>query len=693
VKTRRSFFVLLVIAALFLSAFVPLAAQRFDWVIIKKLTVLEGGAIFNSDVTVDGTLTATDFSAGDDLTVTDDLAVGGDLDVDGATTLNSTLDVDGNISSGTGAITMTDAVNIGVDGTSYDVTFYSDTEGDYFLWDQANVALTLIGTNGQDALNVDDGNVDIADDLDVDGTTNLDDVDIDLSASLNIDGHMLDVGTGSYTHADGDNDLGVAGDAEIDGGIYGDGALDIAGNSQMTGTLNVDGAVTFNSTLDVDGNISSGTGAITITDGVVVDGGLVDVGVGSYVNADGDDDLGVAGDAEVDGGIYGDDLLDIAGNTQMTGTLNVDDAVTLNSTLDVDGAVTLNGTLDVDGNLSSGTGVLTITDGVLVDGGLTDVGGGSYGTADGDNDLGIAGDVEVEGTTQLDGVLDANSTSDFGGNVTVSSGNLAVSAGSVSVTGGDVTLNAATGNGNGAVQNEYIGLPRIKLVGGAQGTNPGSQTIDLIDDSPTGEFEPVDSDVTEAEGSVAGVFKVDSSSYEATFADTAAEDDGFIDADLGSDAAWDDMESVGMWLYITSASTDTLQGGDLQLVLTDDGGDRKFDIPAVSTPETWTWVEVNIATGDLSSISDVAITLTANGETNMGAFTLYLDEMWVWDAVDEEALSTAILDGGVLSVVDTEGGATLAEWTDYIVHYESGNDFIVYVTDQSAADVVALLAY
>ena len=61
--------------------------------------------------------------------------------------------------------------------------------------------------------------------------------------------------------------------------------------------------------------------------------------------------------------------------------------------------------------------------------------------------------------------------------------------------------------------------------------------------------------------------------------------------------------------------------------------------------------------------------------------------------LDEEALGTAVLRDGVISCIDTEGGVTLAEYTDYIVHEESGVDFIVYITDQSAADVMCLLAY
>ena len=105
------------------------------------------------------------------------------------------------------------------------MTFHSDTAGDYLLWDSSAEALVITGTNAQNALSIVDGNVDIEDDLDVNGTTNLDNVDIDLSASLNIDGHMLDVGTGSYTLADADNDVGIAGDLEVDDDVKVDGNL------------------------------------------------------------------------------------------------------------------------------------------------------------------------------------------------------------------------------------------------------------------------------------------------------------------------------------------------------------------------------------------------------------------------------------------------------------------------------------
>jgi len=254
----------------------------------------------------------------------------------------------------------------------------------------------------------------------------------------------------------------------------------------------------------------------------------------------------------------------------------------------------------------------------------------------------------------------------------------------------DMTLTADSSGGNAGAKTEFIGLPRIKLIGGGQGTNPGSQTIALLDDSPEGEFAPVDASVTEA--AETAIYKYGAGSYEAAFAVDAAATDGFIDAGLGANASWEDMESVGLLVY----STATWAAGDLTLVLTDDGGAQTFDIPALTATNAWTWLEVDISalaagTGDV--ISDVAVLMSAQGETALGAFTMYLDVAYVWDSADEEALGVAIQQDGVLGVINTESGASLVELTDYLVHYETGSDFIVYITDQSTADIAVLAAY
>lgn len=257
----------------------------------------------------------------------------------------------------------------------------------------------------------------------------------------------------------------------------------------------------------------------------------------------------------------------------------------------------------------------------------------------------------------------------------------------------DMTLTADATGGNAGAKNEYIGLPRIKLIGGGQGTNPNSQTIALADDSPEGEFAPVDASVVEA--AEAAIYRAGAGSYKTTWAADAAENDGFVDANLLGGASLEDQESVGLWLYSSVA----LAAGDLQIVITDDGGARKFAIPAVAAANVWTWVEVDItslAAGTGDACSDFAVTLTAQGAaaaTLDAGFVLYFDTGYVWDAPDEESLGVAILQDGVLGVVDTESGASLVEYTDYFVHYQSGVDAIVYITDQSAADIAILAAY
>lgn len=105
--------------------------------------------------------------------------------IGGNQTITGNLVVSGTTTA-VGAVTTVGAVTVGSDGSGADVTLYSATAGDSFLWDASEEALTITGTDSQDALNVDDGNVDIADDVDVDGTTNLDVTDID--DTLNVGG-------------------------------------------------------------------------------------------------------------------------------------------------------------------------------------------------------------------------------------------------------------------------------------------------------------------------------------------------------------------------------------------------------------------------------------------------------------------------------------------------------------------------
>lgn len=256
---------------------------------------------------------------------------------------------------------------------------------------------------------------------------------------------------------------------------------------------------------------------------------------------------------------------------------------------------------------------------------------------------------------------------------------------------GDVTISAESTGGNLGAKSEFIGLPRIKMVAMGAGTNPITQTIAWMDDTPIGEWAPISTTVVEANSTT--LVKYGTNAYQTTWSADAVATHGFKDAALGGNASFEDMESVGILVRSDTAWA----AGDLTLVLTDDGGAQTFDIPALTATDVWTWLEVNITaldagTGDV--ISDVAILMSAQGEAALGAFVAVWDIMYTWDAADEEDLGVEILQDGVLSVVDPADGTNLVELTNYIVHLESGsNTHIVWITDESAAYNLALIAY
>jgi hypothetical protein len=89
------------------------------------------------------------------------LDISGNADIDGTTNLDA-VDIDG-------AVQIDAAVTVGVDDTGYDVKFFGNTASAYMLWDTSADDLVLAGAAG----------IDLAGDIDVDGTANLDAVDID----------------------------------------------------------------------------------------------------------------------------------------------------------------------------------------------------------------------------------------------------------------------------------------------------------------------------------------------------------------------------------------------------------------------------------------------------------------------------------------------------------------------------------
>lgn len=378
---------------------------------------------------------------------------------------------------------------------------------------------------------------------------------------------------------------------------------------------------------------------------------------------------------------------------QSSQVLNLDGAA---GSIDSEGDLDVNGTSnldDVDIDLSAS---------MNIDGHLVDIGTGSYDTADGDNDLGVAGDLEVDGELELDGALDADSTGDFADTVTFSKGSgnaVVVSAGGAidangSVTvAGDLTVENDSTGGNAGAASQIIGLPRQALVDLGAGTNPGSETVDCMDSTPTGEWTEVDAGTNLAVSADTSYYRYDTNSVLVAFT-SVVENDG-VSVALPAQDDLSGLESIGFWIY----SDEALTSGDLDLTVDDsDGTDQVYSIGAVSA-DVWTWVEVDISACDANcdTADNFIILITAQGAGNLTDPNIYIDELFYWDSADEEALGQAIVDKGVIFVLgnETAGGGmdVLVEWTDFIVHYESGSDFIVWVTDQSTRDAVAYIAY
>jgi len=506
------------------------------------------------------------------------------------------------------------------------------------------------------------------------------------AGSLNVLVGNLAVGNGTPSTTQDGEDAYVEGGFEVDGITNMDGNLDL---DATTVEIDLSGAMSID--VDLASNINAAAGDITVeaeTGSVIIKG---DEAVADAISLDANDAAGTGITAVVgSAGTFG--VTGYIADFNMTGGVSIDADLASNFSASVGditieaetGSIILKGDeaaadsvyIDADEDAASGLDIdVGATNGVSIDGGMLDVGTGSYTTADGDNDLGVAGDLEVDGATDLDGAL---------------------SVAGASTLASDLTVSAEATGGNAGAKNEISGLPRIKLVALSTMTNGTTETTSYVDDSPTGEYAPMGGNVTEAEGSVDGIYRFGASSYKAAFADAAAQDEGFKATIAGDDL--EANESIGMWLY----SSVSIASGDLQILLTDDGGARNYPIGAIA-PTTWTWVEVDISalnggTGDV--VSEFGVTLTAQGVAALGDFNLYLESAWKWDASDEEALGTAILQDGVLTVMavtdaqdQTNTQSILAENTGYFVHYEAGSDFIVSVADNSALSAVALIAY
>ena len=194
-------------------------------------SVLAKNLVFGGDIDVDGTanLDAVDIDGAVQIDSTVTVGVddtGYDVKFFGATSGKYWLwdeSADGAVQQGT--------LTVGVDDTGYDVKFFGATSGAYMLWDESADDLVLAGAAG----------IDLAGDLDVDGTANLDIVDVDGAANFAADVTFAD-GADIITATAGTSNVRVGVNAGINiasGGNYNVLIGDEAGNDLTTGDFNI----------------------------------------------------------------------------------------------------------------------------------------------------------------------------------------------------------------------------------------------------------------------------------------------------------------------------------------------------------------------------------------------------------------------------------------------------------------------
>ena len=249
-----------------------------DAVLGDDVKLLSDSAVLSFGADSDTTLTHTD-GTGLTLNSTNKLCLrdsalsissstDGQLDIDADTEVEiatTTLDLNGALDV-SGASQFSSTITVGVNDTGYDVKFFGATSGAYMLWDESVDDLVLAGAAG----------IDLAGDIDVDGTANLDAVDID--GAVQID-NTVTVGvddTGYDVKFFGDTASAyMLWDTSADDLILGGAAGLIVPDGQFTLGSTAVSATAAEINL-IDGGTARGTTAVADGDGLLVnDGGTM----------------------------------------------------------------------------------------------------------------------------------------------------------------------------------------------------------------------------------------------------------------------------------------------------------------------------------------------------------------------------------------------------------------------------------